>query len=453
MQDPSEIQEIHAFERNPHRTLFALSVPVMLSFVVQPLAGVVDTAFVERLGASSSAALGAATALLAGVLWVFNFLGVGTQTEIAHVIGEGRSEAIPEVSSLALLVSLGLGAAAALAFWPLVVPAMEWMSDDPTTVAHAVTYSRILLLGFPASLAILAGFGALRGLQDMRTPLWVAAGMTFMNIALDSVLIFGWGPIPAFGIAGAASATVASQLAAAVAAFFVVTRRVGWTWHVRLVHARSFLVVGRDLILRTSALLLFMTLAARTALHISTQAGAAHQALRQMWMLLAFLLDAYASVAQSLIGYFLGAGRVEVARRVAAVSLTWGLATGALVAVALLALEPAVARLLVPPDAIVLFGGAWPILALAQPLNAVSFVTDGIHFGAKDYAYMRNAMALSTALGIALLVGIDQRSPVALDSLWYVTAFWIALRAALGWLRIWPGLGKAPLRAVRAPLT
>ena len=67
MQDPSEIQEIHAFERNPHRTLFALSVPVMLSFVVQPLAGVVDTAFVERLGASSSAALGAATALLATV--------------------------------------------------------------------------------------------------------------------------------------------------------------------------------------------------------------------------------------------------------------------------------------------------------------------------------------------------------------------------------------------------
>ena len=104
--------------------------------------------------------------------------------------------------------------------------------------------------------------------------------------------------------------------------------------------------------------------------------SAAHQALRQMWMLLAFLLDAYASVAQSLIGYFLGAGRSELARRVAGVSVSWGLATGALVAIAMLALEPAVARLLVPADSLVVFGGAWPILALAQPLNAVSFVPE-----------------------------------------------------------------------------
>ena len=56
-------------------------------FVVQPIEGVVDTAFIERLGAASTAVLGAATALLAGVLWIFNFLGVGTQTEVAHVVG------------------------------------------------------------------------------------------------------------------------------------------------------------------------------------------------------------------------------------------------------------------------------------------------------------------------------------------------------------------------------
>ena len=147
MKDPSEVQpeaepeieEVHRFERHPHRTLFSLSVPVMLSLVVQPLAGVVDTAFVERLGAASSAALGAATALFAGVLSVFNFLGVGTQTEVSHVVGEGRSEAIREVWSLAMLVSLGLGAASALAFSPVVVPAMEWMSDNPDIVSQAST--------------------------------------------------------------------------------------------------------------------------------------------------------------------------------------------------------------------------------------------------------------------------------------------------------------------------
>jgi MATE family multidrug resistance protein len=446
MQSESEARVAHPFESRPHYTLLSLSLPVMLSLVVQPLAGVVDTAFVERLGVASAAGLGAATALLASVLWVFNFLGVGTQTEVAHVIGEGRGEATRDVSSLALVVAITLGGLAAIVFSLGLRPAMEWMSDDPATVAQATTYSQILLFGFPASLAIIAAFGALRGLQDMRTPMWIAAAMTAMNVLLDAVLIYGWGPIPAFGIAGAAWATVASQFVAAACAIVAIVSRVGWTWSVQLADARAFLVVGRDMVLRTSALLLFMTLAARSALHVSTSAGAANQAMRQMWMLLAFVLDAYASVAQSLIGYFLGAGRRDMARRVAGVSLAWGFATGVLVTGLMIAIEPAVARLLVPPESLDLFASSWPILALAQPLNAVSFVTDGIHWGGKDYAYLRNVMGLSTAVGIALLLSIDSSSPSALEAIWYVTAVWIAIRAALGCLRVWPGFGQAPLR-------
>jgi MATE family multidrug resistance protein len=442
-----EAREIHPFERRPHHTLMALSLPVMLSLIVQPMAGVVDTAFVGRLGAASAAALGAATSLIAGVLWIFNFLGVGTQTEVAHAIGQKRIQATREVASLAVIVALALGAAVALIFSLGVVPAMEWMSDDPVAVEQAVVYCEILLLGFPASLSLIAAFGALRGLQDMRTPMWIAGGMTALNVLLDAVLIFGWGPIPAFGIAGAAWATVVSQIAAATWSVFAMVRRVGWTWRVQLADARAFLVIGRDMVLRTAALLLFMTLGMRAALHAGTSAGAAHQAMRQMWMLLAFLLDAYASAAQSLIAYFLGAGLRDTARQVAAVSLGWGLATGVLVSALMLAIEPAVARLLVPPEALALFASSWPILALAQPLNAVSFVTDGIHWGAKDYAYLRNAMGFSTAVGIGLLLCIDLSSKAALEGVWYVTAAWIAIRAMLGCLRVWPGFGRAPLRA------
>ena len=51
--------------------------------------------------------------------------------------------------------------------------------------------------------------GVLRGLQNMRTPLKVAVGLNVVNIVLDPVLIFGWGPVPSLGIAGAALATAA----------------------------------------------------------------------------------------------------------------------------------------------------------------------------------------------------------------------------------------------------
>ena len=76
----------------------------MLSLIAEPLAGVVDTAFVERLGASYAAALGAGTAVLSGVVWVFNFLGIGTQTEVARAAGEARARDAGEVASLAIVL-------------------------------------------------------------------------------------------------------------------------------------------------------------------------------------------------------------------------------------------------------------------------------------------------------------------------------------------------------------
>ena len=102
------------------------------------------------------------------------------------------------------------------------------------------------------------------------------------------------------------------------------------------------------------------------------------------------------------------------------------------------------AAALVPAGALPLFPAAWQLLALAQPLNAVSFVTDGIHWGTRDYTYLRNAMFAATSAG---LIGIATlpATPDALAMIWRVTAIWIAVRAVFGVLRIWPGIGAAPL--------
>ena len=82
-----------------------------------------------------------------------------------------------------------------------------------------------------------------------------------------------------------------------------------------------------------------------------------------------------------------------------------------------------------------------------MPLNAVSFVTDGIHWGTRDYRYLRNAMALASATGAALLLAADATESATLAGIWWITMLWITLRAGLGILRVWPGVGRAPLAA------
>ena len=101
--------------------------------------------------------------------------------------------------------------------------------------------------------------------------------------------------------------------------------------------------------------------------------------------------------------------------------------------------------LLVPVSAQAIFPGAWLAAALAQPANALSFVTDGIHWGTRDYRYLRNGMLAATVTGTGLLFFVDTGADDALTSIWIVSAVWIAVRTVFGAARIWPGVGHSPL--------
>jgi MATE family multidrug resistance protein len=436
--------EAHAFATRPHRTFALLSAPVLASLIVEPLTGLVDTIFVAQLGAVPLAALGAATTLLSSLFWIFNFLGIGTQTEVARAAGRGDTGYGRDAASLALGLAFLIGGAVALLGWLATPAAIAFMSDETAVRNGMRSYFTIRLLGAPAVLLLFAGFGALRGLQEMRMPLWIAAGANLVNLVLDPILIFGVGPVPALGVAGAAVASVVGQWIGAIWTVVAVRKRIGLSPRVPWQRAPALLVVGRDLFLRTGLLTLFLLFATRAATRLGADAGAAHQVIRQVWYFSAFLLDAYATAAQSLVAGFLGSGRVDLARRVARVAITWGVATGALLTLGMAASQATVAAALVPAGALALFPTAWWLLALAQPLNAISFVTDGIHWGTGDYAYLRNAMFLATAAGLSGIALVPDTQN-GLAWVWLVTAVWISVRATFGVLRIWPGIGRAPL--------
>jgi len=449
--EASELAGSHPFVTRPHRTVLALSLPVLVSLVAEPLTGLVDTFFVKGLGAVPLAALGLSVVLFSSVFWAFNFLGIGTQTEVATACGAGRPDRAREAFGAALAVAIGLGLVLAALAWPAVPAGARFMGASGAMADDATLYLRIRLFGAPATLAMMAGFGALRGLQDMRTPLAVAVASNLLNVALDALLIFGAGPVPAFGIAGAAWASTVAQWMAALWAGASAARRLGRPERVRTRDALGLFVVGRDLFVRTGLLIGFLVLGTRVATQAGAETAAAHHAIRQLWTFVAFLLDAYATAAQSLVGFFLGAHLPAQARRVAAVTCGWGVATGLVFALVLLAGQGAVAVAFVPEAARTTFDRAWWIAAWAQPLNAVAFVTDGILWGAGDYRYMRNGMLAASGLGGAALLSLDVADPDVIVAINAVIVGWIGVRAVFGMVRVWPGVGASRLRTSHAP--
>lgn len=422
----------------------------MASLVAEPVTGLVDTAFVARLGTVPLTALGVGTIALSSVLWAFNFLGTGTQTEVAIALGEDRADQASEIGFVAIV----LGALIGLAFAGIGGVGLPWIvavlgaSGDVAVTAEL--YLGIRLIGAPAILVMMASAGALRGLHAMRTVLAIAVGSNALNLLLDLVLIFGWGPIPALGVAGAAWASVASQWAGAAVSIALLARRVGWPAYIDLRRAGELLVVGRDLFLRTALLVAFLLVATREATRLGDEAGAAHQVIRQVWMTTALFLDAFAAVAQSLVGTSRGAGRNDLALHAARFAVGASLVFGVALALAMLATTDLVRAGWVPDAAVAAFAGAWWVAAIAQPLNALSFATDGVHWGTRDYRYLRNGMALAFVAGVAVWGAAVARGDAELSDIWWATTAWMTVRAAIGIARLHPGWRSAPLATASA---
>ena len=436
----------HPFLNSPNRTLFFLATPVLISLIAEPVTGLVDTAFVSRMGSVSLAALGVGTMSLSSIFWIFNFLGIGTQTEVSHFLGRQDLAGATRISSLSVILGVAIGlllVAVGLLSAPLVASLMGATGE---VHRQALLYIQIRLFGAPAVLVSIAAFGALRGLQDMHTPLYVAVLINAVNIVLDVLLIFGFGPIPAMGVAGAAAASAASQWIGAVWLSVALYRRLGLPDRLHVFELKKLLQIGGDLFIRTGLLTLFLLLATRTATRIGPEAGAAHQAIRQVWVFTALFLDAFAIAGQSLIGYFKGSQMIGQARRVAFFVCLWSFATGCLLSLLMWFGQAVAIRWFVPVAAAGIFVPAWQISTVSQPLNALSFATDGIHWGTGDYRYLRNVVFMATFCGAAVLIAVDADRPGHLTWIWIITGGWIFIRALLGMLRIWPGIGNSPLK-------
>jgi len=446
MEKSKIIPENHPFLTRPNRTIIGLSFPILLSLIAEPVTGLIDTGFVAQLGTVSLAALGVGTGALSSVFWIFGFLGIGTQTEVAQTYGKGDTSGAVKAVSLAMLmgVIISFGLVVLLLVGAPTISSL--LGAEGAVLDEASLYIRVRLLGAPAVIITIVGFGALRGMQDMQTPLWIALIINITNIVLDYFFIFGYGFIPAMDVGGAALASAVSQWVGAGWMLWVIRRKLGFTRDVNWRDGINLIKIGRDLFIRTGLLTLFMLIATRVATQIGDEAGAAHQVIRQVWFFTALVLEAFATTAQSLVGYFYGSDRLDYAKRVAFMTTVWSLGTGVLLAIGMLLATDIVVATFVPADAVGVFLGAWVIASISQPLNSIAFITDGIHWGTSDYSFLRNAMIMASLTGLIGLHLIPIEHPEAFTYVWWVTVIWIGVRAFWGFLRVFPGIGASPFR-------
>ena len=417
------------------RRILALAVPALGALIAEPLFLLADSAIVGRLGTTELAGLGLAGAILGSAVNVFIFLAYGTTSTVARRMGAGdRNGAITVGIDAAWLATL-IGTAVAVVGWPVSSLLVRLLGGHGPVLDAAVTYLRWSLPGVPAMLVVLALVGVLRGLQNTRVTLWIAAVGAAANALLNLLLVHGVG----WGIAGSAIGTVIAQFGMAAAAVTVVVRaarRSGVPLHP---HRAGVGLAGRSgvpLLVRTLAMRAVLLLTTAVAATLGAPALAAHQVASNVWTLLALGLDALAIAGQALTGTALGAGDVAGARAATARMVRWGWLGGVVLGVVLLLCGSLLGPLFSSDPAVrTALTGALVVAAVMQPLAGYVFVLDGVLIGAGDGRYLAYASVAQAVVFAPAALAIGVWGPTGtggLVLLWAAFAGgWMLMRAVL----------------------
>ncbi|QHC26535.1 MATE family efflux transporter [Streptomyces sp. GS7] len=420
--------------RRHDREILALALPAFGSLVAEPLFVMVDSAVVGHLGTRQLAGLGIAAALLTTAVSAFVFLAYATTAAVARRVGAGDLPAAIRQGMDGIWLALLLGAAVIAAVLPTAPWLVEAFGASPTAAPYAATYLRISALGIPAMLVVLAATGVLRGLQDTRTPLYVAIGGFSANAALNAALVYGAG----LGIAGSAWGTVIAQCGMAFLYLTVVirgARRHGASLRPDPAGIRASAQAGAPLLVRTLSLRAVLMIATAVAARLGDAEVAAHQIVLTLWSLLAFALDAIAIAGQAIIGRYLGADDRAGARDACRRMVQWGIASGVVLGALVVLARPLFIPLFTADPAVQgPLHTTLLVVAVTQPVAGVVFILDGVLMGAGDGPYLAGAMVVVLAVFAPAALAVPALGG-GLVALWWAMALMMTARMLTLWLR------------------
>jgi putative MATE family efflux protein len=196
-------------------TLLRFSAPTLLANVLQSLNGTVNAIWVGRmLGGSALAATANANVVMFLVFAATFGFGMAATVKIGQAFGAGNVDAARRTFGTAMGFCVGLSLVVAVAGWIGAPALLHAMSTPPVVYAFALAYLRVIFIAMPAQMISVILSMSMRGAGDARTPLRMMIVSVVLDVALNPLLIGGWGPVPAFGIAGSALATtIASTIA------------------------------------------------------------------------------------------------------------------------------------------------------------------------------------------------------------------------------------------------
>lgn len=421
-----------------NRNILKLAIPNIITNITVPLLGMVDTAIVGHITASSSGedyigAIAIGSMIFNIIYWNFGFLRMGTSGFTAQAYGADDKK--EQMSILLRACTIALVAALALIVLqkPIGLLTEAFVENKNHALDLALEYFFIRIWAAPATLGMYALKGWFIGMQDSKTPMWISILINVLNIVFSYVFAIGL----SMNIEGVALGTVIAQwggLVVSVSIWFVKygSLRIFADWKEALQRSKMilFFKVNADIYLRTICLIAVTTYFTVASSSMSYPLLAVNTLLMQLFTLFSYFMDGFAYASESLCGRFKGANdRVNLAKCVKYI-LLWGVGLSVLFTAIYFFFGSDILSILTNKKDVLAVCEEYKYWTFLIPLcGSVAFLYDGILIGMIETKLMRNAIFVATALFFGLFFGF--KNSLGNDALWIAFLTYLLARSVL----------------------
>jgi putative MATE family efflux protein len=319
------------------RSLLRLSWPMLIGMFAMTAFNLADTWFVAQLGTGPLAAM----TFTFPVVMVLNGLtlgiGTGTTAIISQRYGSGDHDEVRRLARDGLLLAFTLVALITAVGLVTIRPLFSTLGAEGELLEMVSRYMTVWYIGAGFVVVPMVGNSAIRGTGDTQTPAWIMTTAALTNIALDPIFIFGFGPIPALDLMGAALATVIARAVTMIASLYILIHRdrlvlfmlprLGGLWS----RWKQVLVVGGPAALTAVMGPLTFAVFTRLAASHGTDTVAALGAGIRVDMFALMVPFAVGSGLMVFVGQNWGAAKYERVRRSVLLTLRFVIATGLMI--------------------------------------------------------------------------------------------------------------------------
>jgi len=443
------------------RSLFLLAVPIMGANILQVAYQLVDAFWVGRLGASAVAAVSVTMPIMFVLVAAGMGFAIAGMTLIAQYTGARDHDMVDHVAAQTLLTILAVSLALGALGFVLAPLLLKWMGVSPQVYDGALSFMRVIFAALPFTFIYAMAQGLMRGVGEVKAPLYIVAATVCVNFVLDPVLIFGRFGAPAWGVTGAAVATLVAQaIAAAIALRLLFGGRYGIHVHWRdfvpdMAFVKRAFLLGYPASIEQSARGLGMAVLTFLIVGFGTVVTASFGVATNVFNVMIIPAMGFSMATSTLVGQNIGAGNLARAEKVARLSaaITFGVLTGFGIVCFLFA--PALVRFFIPGDPEVVRQGAAYIRIVAWSFGFIGlqFALTGVLRAAGE---MIPAMVIGLVsqwgLQIPLAFALSQHTPLGVTGVWWSTPLTNVVTATIAGLWFARGSWKTRKLIARTPV-